>query len=144
VPGVKSEETTLKKSEQDAFEKLVGQLQSVYDELSVLSKKAPNDGVNKFKLGFLNALLTSANGLLSDRYRPFPDFTQFDIDAVPQNSDVVFILAQYLQYFEKLRADNVVISQGAWYWRVDAAPGEKGDEHGKVLVRTTRPLRLRE
>lgn len=134
----------MKKSEQDAFEKLVGQLQSVYDELSVLSKKSPNDGVNKFKLGFLNALLSGANGLLNDQYRPFADFTQFDVDAVPQNSDVVFILAQYLQCFEKLRADNVVILNGAWYWRVDAGPGEKGDEDGKVLVRTTRPLRLRE
>jgi hypothetical protein len=37
----------------DTFEKLVGQLESVYDELSVLSKKSPNDAVSKFKLGFI-------------------------------------------------------------------------------------------
>ena len=134
----------MKRSELDAFEKLVGQLQSVYDELSVLSKKAPNDGVNKFKLGFLNTLLGGANGLLNESYRPFADFTQFDVDAVPQNSDVVFILAQYLQCFEKLRADNVVALHGSWYWKIDAGPGEKGDDNGKVLVKTTRPLRLRE
>lgn len=134
----------MKKSELDTFEKLVGQLQSVYDELSVLSKKSPNDGVNKFKLGFLNTLICSANDLLSEPYRPFVDFTQFDIDEVPQNSDVVFILAQYLQCFEKLRADNVVSLHGSWYWKIDAGPDEKGDENGKVFVRTTRPLRLRE
>lgn len=134
----------MKRSEFDAFEKLVGQLQSVYDELAVLSKKSPNDGVNKFKLGFLNSILVKANDVLSSRYKPFPDFVQFDADDVPQNSDVVFILAQYLQCFEKMRADHVVMRGGAWWWSLEAGPGEKANENGEVLVRTTRPLRLRE
>jgi hypothetical protein len=128
----------------DRFEKVVGQLQSVYDELSVLSKKSPNDAVNKFKLAFLNTLLVGSNDVLGKKYRPFDDFSVFDIEQVPQNSDVVFILAQYLQCYEKLRADNVVQQHGAWYWNIDAEKGEQANEHGKILVRTTRPLRLRE
>jgi hypothetical protein len=135
---------SVKKSDLDRFEKVVGQLQSVYDELSVLSKKSPNDAVNKFKLTFLNTLLADSNDVLGKKYRPFEDFTVFDIEQVPQNSDVVFILAQYLQCYEKLRADNVVQQHGSWYWNIDAEKGEQANEHGKILVRTTRPLRLRE
>lgn len=49
----------------DEFEKLSVQLQSIYDELSILSKKSPNDAVNKFKLNFINKLLNNSNELLS-------------------------------------------------------------------------------
>lgn len=43
----------------DEFEKLSVQLQSIYDELSILSKESPNDAVNKFKLNFINKLLNN-------------------------------------------------------------------------------------
>ena len=38
---------------------------------------------------------------------------------MPQNSDVVFILSQYLQCFEKLRLDNIQETYGVWYWNID-------------------------
>ena len=134
----------MKRKDVDKFEKLSGQLLSVYDELSVLSKKSPNDAVNKFKLKFVNQLLKDSNEFLGEKYRPFDDFSDFDTDDVPQNSDVVFMLSQYLQCFEKLRADNVVIRSGFWHWSVDADKDETGDEHGRIYIRTTPPKRLRQ
>ena len=132
------------REELDRFEKVVGQLQSIYDELSVLSKKSPNDAVNPFKLRFINNLLDQRHDLLGEEYRPFEDFSQFNEDDVPQNSDVVFILAQYLQCFEKLRADNVIMRHGEWVWTIEASEDEPGDEGDQVFVRTVRPKRLRE
>jgi hypothetical protein len=112
--------------------------------MSLLSKKSPNDAVNIFKLKFLNTLLDQANQLLGSAYRPFTDFERFDQDNVPQNSDVVFILAQYLQCFEKLRADNVVVRGGHWQWVIEAKSDPEADEVGRVYVRTVRPKKLRE
>lgn len=128
----------------DRFEKLSGQLTGLYEEMSLLSKKNPNDAVNKFKLKFINRQLSDCNGFLSDRYRPFDDFEQFSEDDIPQNSDVVFILSQYIQCLEKLRADNVIVRGGVWYWRVKGGQNDNVDESGFALVRTTRPKHLKD
>lgn len=134
----------MNRSDFDVFEKLTGQLISTYDELSILSKKNPGDAVNKFKLKFVNSLLAEANNYLAEKYKPFADFESFDEDEIPQNSDVVFILGQYIQCFEKLRADNVTMKNGTWYWGLDAEGDEQGDDDGKIWVRTVRPKNLKE
>ena len=134
----------MKRTDVDTFEKLAGQLLSTYDEIALLSKKSPNDAVNKFKLKFINSLLTQSTAFLGDEYKPFDDFTEFDVDELPQNSDVVFILSQYLQCFEKLKADNVIPRHGTWHWSVEADKDETGDDKGFVYIRTIRPKRLRE
>jgi hypothetical protein len=103
-----------------------------------------NDAVNKFKLNFINTLLEQANGFLGNQYKPFEDFIKFDLDDVPQNSDVVFILSQYLQCFEKVRADNVVWRYSRWHWAVEPDKGETGDERGLVYIETVKPKKLRE
>lgn len=100
-------------SDVDQFEKLAGQVLGLYEEMSILSKKSPNDAVNKFKLKFINHQLGESNTILAERYRPFNDFDIFSEDDVPQNSDVVFILSQYLQCMEKFRGDHVVFRNGA-------------------------------
>ena len=124
----------MNKSDVDVFEKLSGQLISVYEEISLLSKKNPNDAVNKFKLNFLNKLLNDANKFLTDKYKPFDDFDIFKEDDMPQNSDVVFILSQYLQCFEKLRSDNVRRTGSTWYWSLD---------NGET-IQTVRPKKLKD
>ena len=131
-------------SDVDNFEKLAGQLQGLYEEMSLLSKKSPNDAVNKFKLKFINRQLSESNAFLSERYMPFDDFDIFVEDEIPQNSDVVFILSQYLQCIEKLRADNVVIRNGTWYWHVEGNEDDKVDEQGYTLIRSTKPKHLRD
>lgn len=123
----------MNKADIDIFEKLSGQLISVYDEISLLSKKSPNDAVNKFKLKFLNKLIDDSNKFLSNKYKPFDDFNIFDEDDIPQNSDVVFILSQYIQCFEKLRSDNVIQILSSWYWNTD-------DE---IKIKTVRPQKLK-
>lgn len=119
----------------DRFEKLVAQMEGVYDELAVLSKKSPTDAVNTFKLRLINDLLAKSNDLLGAQYRPFADFASFQEDDVPQNSDLAFMLAQYLRCFEKMRADNVVQEYSSWYWVID------GSKSNRLTVR---PKRLRE
>ena len=131
-------------SDVDRFEKLAGQVLGLYEEMSILSKKSPNDAVNKFKLKFINHQLSESNELLAERYRPFEDFDIFSEDEVPQNSDVVFILSQYLQCMEKLRGDYVVVRNGTWYWRVQGGDDDKLDEHGYTLIRSTKPKYLKE
>ena len=125
------------------FEKLSGQLLSIYEEISLLSKKNPNDAVNKFKLKFVNKMISQSNEYLAEKYKPFDDFDNFDEDDIPQNSDVVFILSQYLQCFEKQRADNVVIRNGIWYWHVEGDEDDSVDDDGMVLIRTVKPKKLK-
>ena len=127
----------------DRFEKIVGQLQGVYDELTILSKKAPNDALSKFKVKYVNKLLVEGHELLGEHYQPFNDFSAFDADDVPQNSDVVFMLTQYLQCFEKLRADNVIKARGNWYWNVEAPDHPQANDQGRIHIQTVIPNRLR-
>jgi hypothetical protein len=98
----------------DQFEKVSAQLDGLYQELAILVKKSPNDA---FKIKLINSTLLQANKLLGKRYKPFDDFEQFDIDTLPTNSDVAFIISQYMECAEKLRADNISSEFGEWYWR---------------------------
>lgn len=141
---VRHEDNKMNRASVDTFEKISGQLLSIYEEISLLSKKNPNDAVNKFKLKFVNKLLSQSNDYLDEMYKPFDDFDNFDEDDIPQNSDVVFILSQYLQCFEKLRSDNVVIRHGAWFWRVIGEETDNVDEDGMVLIRTVKPKKLKD
>lgn len=50
----------------DKFEKVQGQLEGLLSEIAVLAKKSPNDGVNKFKLNFINKVLKEANNILEE------------------------------------------------------------------------------
>jgi hypothetical protein len=134
----------MNKNDVNVFEKLSGQLISVYEEVSLLSKKNPNDAVNKFKLKFVNKLLDDSNGYLNEKYRPFDDFEIFDEDDIPLNSDVVFILSQYIQCFEKLRADNVIIAPGGWYWYVEGEDDDSTDDKGMIKIRTVKPKKLKD
>ncbi|WP_333852801.1 hypothetical protein [Epilithonimonas sp.] len=111
----------------DIFEKVQTQLEGMYNEISILSKKSQNDGVSLFKLKFINKILVDSNIVLNANYKPFDDFAVFDENSIPTNSDVAMILMQYLNCFEKLRTDNVG-SDGywnreklelSWYWKID-------------------------
>ena len=125
----------MKREDVDRFEKTFAQLEALHSEISVLLKKSPNDGLNEFKLRLVNSVLQEANSLLGDTYKPFPDFLVLDEDALPSNSDVTFILAQYLNCMEKMRSDNIFNDTfGRWQWRVD---------DDKTEIRTSPPEKLR-
>ncbi len=106
-----------RKSDVPQFEKLEQQLHSFLAEISELSRKKPNDGMNKFKLKFINSTLDGLNKLLKDD-RPFKDFKQFDADDLPSNSDVIVILAQYAAATHRFRTENTTHDEGTWWWVV--------------------------
>lgn len=90
-----------------AFNKVYAQIQALHSEISLLSKKNPNDGVSKFKLPFINEALHEANTILTDKQKPFADFREFDETSIPTTSDVTLILAQYLGCLEEVSLDHI-------------------------------------
>ena len=97
------------------FEKLEQQLHSFLAEISELSKKKPNDGLNKFKLKFINSTLDGLNKLIGE-HRPFAEFETFNVDDLPTNSDVVVILAQYATATYNFRRDHTAEENYKWHW----------------------------
>lgn len=112
------------RAEVENLEKLVGQLQGLHSEITVLAKKAPNDAVNTFKLGLINRVVASANKVLGPNHLPFDDFAGFDADDLPSTSDVALVLAQYMEEAERYRSDNVKLIGRHWVYVVD---GELSD-----------------
>jgi hypothetical protein len=124
----------MKQEQVDLFEKVHTQLEGLHIEISALSKKSQNDALNKFKLKFVNQILSDANIVLGEKYKPFSDFDIFDGDDMPTTSDVAMMLSQYLNCFEKLRTDNVTLYGGNWYWLIN---GQKSE------IRTFRPSKTK-
>ena len=99
------------------FEKLIGQIDGLHNEIALTSKKAPNDAINTFKLKFINNILDQWNNLLGEQFKPFSDFEQFSSEDLPTNSDVTLMLAQYIEAAEIMRTSNIYCDLGDWYWR---------------------------
>ncbi len=119
----------MNKEQIDIFLKLQPQLKSAYDEISLLSKKKPTDPINTFKLKFINSILSRANNILGQEYKPFPEeFDLFKEDEMPNNGDVVFILSNYLTSLEKLRCNNIRQEKAYpqnWYWLSDGGMSDQ-------------------
>lgn len=125
----------MKRKDVEKFEKTQTQLEALYAELNTLSKKSADEPINKFKLKFINQVLTEANLILKNRYKPFVDFNSFDEDDLPSNSDVTLMISQYLNCMEELRLDNIKdAGLGYWYWVVEGAQSS---------IRTSPPKKLR-
>lgn len=108
--------------------KLMIQLKELLKDFVELSKKKPNDHVNKFKLRLVNQVLETANGIIDERNKPFSDFSLFDENELPSNSDVVLILTQYSACLNKFRDENITVDESYdKYWVIN---GKKS----KVLV----------
>jgi hypothetical protein len=108
------------------FEKVLAQLEGQHSEIGMLSKNKPSDAVSAFKLKFINRVLEEANKILGERYKPFHDFYIFDDEEdLPKNSDVTFMISQYLGCMENLRVDNIDYQADysgskrllTWFWR---------------------------
>ena len=81
------------KEEITIFEKTIAQLDSFYTDTAVLVKKDPKAEMNPFKLKLINKVLVKANDILGDM-KPFDDFSEFDLDEIPNNGDVAMVLGQ--------------------------------------------------
>lgn len=76
---------------------LLQQLRAMAEDFENLSKKKPDDKLNKFKVELVNDLLRRANSVLSPG-TPIKSFVEFDSEDLPSNSDVLLVLSQYVTY----------------------------------------------
>lgn len=113
----------------EKLEKLLRQLHGLHSEISLLAKKSPNDAVNAFKLKLINKVLQAGNDVLGDSYKPFADFSLFDLDDLPSNSDVTVVLTQYIQETEGYKLDNIVYHGGQWVYKVNGTPSTIKTSH---------------
>lgn len=91
------------------FLKAQEQLGCFLTEVGKLSTKKPDGPLNKFKLKFINQVLETINAILGDDFRPFPEFTVFDVEgSVPSASDVVMMLSQYQSAMARFRSAHMV------------------------------------
>jgi hypothetical protein len=118
---------TVTEEQVDLYETVNFRITELYKEMSILSKGKPDNPLNKFKLEFINEKLGEANTLLTGKHKPFNDFEKFDEDNLPTNSDVVFILSQYIDALEGWRSENVRKEQFEWYW--DLVKGKSRTTH---------------
>ena len=75
-------------------DKLLSQVRTLKSEFVALSKKKPNDQVNKFKLKYVNQTILASNEYLK-KNKPYTDFEAFNEDELPSNSDVLMMLDLY-------------------------------------------------
>jgi len=116
----------LKQSDIAIYEKTNQQLHDSYNEIEELSKKKPNEQINKFKLKFVNKTLEDANGLLGEKLRPFSDFSVFDEDELPTVSDVKLMLSHYKSSMGNFWTENTTWDslQRHHYWIIN---GKRSD-----------------
>lgn len=108
----------------ERLEKLIGQLQGLHSEITLLAKRSPNDAVNTFKLNIINRVVKIGNDVLEPHYLPFDDFDGFNSDDIPSTSDVALVLAQYMEEAERYRSDNIRPHAGHWVYVLN---GEASD-----------------
>jgi SMC interacting uncharacterized protein involved in chromosome segregation len=108
----------------EKLEKLIRQLYGLHSEISLLAKKSPNDAVNAFKLKLINKVLQAGNEVLGDKFKPFVDFSLFELDDLPSNSDVTVVLTQYIQETEGYRSANITYENYKWVYIMNGSPSE--------------------
>jgi hypothetical protein len=113
----------------DLFDKTESQLEAIYNEIGLLSKKSPDGQINLFKLDLINEVLIVSNTFLVGKYQPLSGFDKFDKEALPSSSDIVFILSQYLRAMDEFRYDHTKIQSLDCYWIL---------KNGKVGSKTKR------
>ena len=125
----------MNRNEVDSFIQIYAQIEALYAEIGLLAKKNPNDGINKFKLKYINEILEETNDILKEERKPFSDFAFFAEDNLPTNSDVTMVLAQYLGCMEELRSANIKEQmEDEWLWLVNDKISQ---------LRTSPPKKLR-
>lgn len=118
---VNHEVIELKQSDIAIYEKTNQQLLDSYKEIEELSKKKPNEQINKFKLKFVNKTLKDANDLLGEKLRPFSDFSVFNEDELPTVSDVKLILSHYKSSMGNFWTENTKKNSADYnyYWIIN-------------------------
>ena len=97
---------------------MAAQLDALHQEAAASSKKHPDKPVSKFKVDLANLVLKTAREVLGTS-SPTLDFEKFNTDDLPTNSDLSFVVSQFVECAEKLKAQNIKrMYNGVWYWEV--------------------------
>jgi hypothetical protein len=109
----------MNQQEVEAFRKMAAQLDALHMEAIASSKKAPDKPVSSFKVKLANSVLEQARKVLGSS-APSLNFERFDEDDLPTNSDLSFVVTQFVECAEKTRSENIKrMSNGVWYWQVE-------------------------
>jgi hypothetical protein len=107
--------------EVEEFRKMAAQLDALHQEATASSKKQPDKPVSKFKVDLANSVLETARTVLGES-APTLEFEKFNTDDLPTNSDLSFVVTQFVECSEKVKAQNIKRSfNGVWYWQVAGA-----------------------
>jgi hypothetical protein len=108
----------------EQFRKMAAQLDALHQEATAASKKHPDKPVSKFKVDLANAVLEAAKQVLGTS-APTLNFDRFDTDELPTNSDLSFVVSQFVECAEKVKAQNIKrLHNGVWYWMVNGSMSE--------------------
>ncbi|MDA9401499.1 hypothetical protein XH79_22595 [Bradyrhizobium sp. CCBAU 45389] len=99
---------------------MAAQLDALHQEATAASKKHPDKPVSKFKVDLANSVLAAASQVLGPS-APTLNFRQFDTDDLPSNSDLSFVVSQFVECSEKVKAQNIRRINGVWYWVISGA-----------------------
>lgn len=106
--------------EVEQFRKMAAQLDALHQEATAASKKHPDKPVSKFKVELSNAVLEAAKQVLGTS-APTLNFQRFDTDDLPTNSDLSFVVSQFVECAEKVKAQNIRRINGVWYWMISGS-----------------------
>ena len=95
----------MKKEDIEKYEELWSKLVSIKNDVALLSSKKPSDQLNKFKIKYINDVLSKVNTLIGED-KPYDDFDVFDEVALPTNSDALMIINLYLNGMGRFRKHN--------------------------------------
>jgi hypothetical protein len=62
-----------------------------------------------------NQLLEQANSIIENA-KPFATFEKFNEEDMNTNSDITYILAQYIEALVKFKIENIKYHSGRHYW----------------------------
>jgi hypothetical protein len=95
------------------FEMLRPMIASAHKEIGELSKKKQDGIVNDLKVRHINRLLAPVKEILADD--PSADYLELlDEETLPQNSDAVFVLGQFLAAMDQYKGRHTKGNFGRW------------------------------
>lgn len=98
------------------FDLLRPMIESAHKEIGELSKKKQDGIVNDLEVRHINRLLTPIMALLADD-ESVGYLELLDEETLPQNSDAVFVLGQFLAAMDQYRSRHTFMSLGKRQWR---------------------------
>lgn len=97
-------------------------LAAAHKEMAELSKKKQDGPVNELKIRHINRLLEAAEQSLNgDASTAFLE--RLDDETIPQNSDAVLVLSQWLAAMEQFKARHYEYDGSDFRWFTQESPG---------------------